>query len=57
MPALVSNVVRDSIADELSIEGGDIILSIDNQVMQDMIDYMYLCKTENLVLKIQNGLL
>ena len=42
MPALVSNVLSDSIAEELDIQKGDIILSIDGVKMQDMIDYQIL---------------
>ena len=53
MPALVSDVLPDSIAKELEIEKGDIILSIDGTKMQDMIDYRYLCKDEFLTVEIQ----
>ena len=38
MPALVSDVIQGSIAEELEIQKGDIILSIDGEKMQDMID-------------------
>ena len=40
MPALVSDVISGSIAEELQISQGDIILSIDGEKMQDMIDYV-----------------
>ena len=53
MPALVSDVIKNSIADELKIKSGDIILSIDNEKMQDMIDYKYLCANELITLEIQ----
>ena len=53
MPALVSNVLSDSIAEELDIQKGDIILSIDGVKMQDMIDYQYLCKNELITVEIQ----
>lgn len=53
MPALVSSVVSGSIAEELEIQKGDIVLSIDNEQMQDMIDYQFLCKSENIILTIE----
>ena len=39
MPAIVSSVETGSIAEELEIEAGDELLSIDGQKMLDMIDY------------------
>ena len=53
MPALVSDVLEGSIAKDLGIKKGDIILSIDNTKMQDMIDYQFLCKNELINLSIQ----
>ena len=53
MPALVSGVIENSIAEELEIEEGDILLSIDGEKLQDMIDYNFLCKSELLTLEIQ----
>ena len=53
MPALVSDVLEGSIAEELEISKGDIILSIDGEKMQDMIDYKFLCKNELITLEIQ----
>ena len=53
MPALVSDIIPNSIAEELEIEKGDILLSIDGEKMQDMIDYRYLCKNELITLLIQ----
>ncbi len=53
MPAEVSSVVEGSIAEELEIEQGDIILSIDGEKMQDMIDYKFLCANETITLEIQ----
>ena len=55
MAALVSDVVSGSISDELEIEKGDIILSIDKVQMQDMIDYQFLCKSEYLTLCIRKN--
>ena len=53
MPAVVSSVLADSIAEELEIETGDILLSIDGEKLQDMIDYNYLCKNELITVEIQ----
>ena len=53
MPALVSDVIENSIAEELDITAGDIILSIDGQKMQDMIDYKFLCKNELITLEVK----
>lgn len=57
MPAIVNKVVKDSIAEELEITSGDIILSIDDTEMLDMIDYNFLTKSDFLTLEIkkQNG--
>ena len=53
MPAIVNGVVEGSIAEELGIEKGDEILSIDNSKMIDMIDYNFLCKADLLTLEIK----
>ncbi len=53
MPAIVNGVVEGSIAEELGIEKGDEILSIDNSKMIDMIDYNFLCKSDLLTLEIK----
>lgn len=53
MPALISGVVDDSIAQELEIEEGDILLSIDGEQPQDLIDYRFMCKSELLTIEIQ----
>lgn len=53
MPAIVSSVIRDSIAEELEIQSGDEILSIDDMKMQDMIDYNFMCKSDCLTLEIK----
>ena len=53
MPALVSDVIDGSIAEELEISKGDIILSIDGEKMQDMIDYKFLCKNELITIEVQ----
>ena len=53
MAAIVSSVKDGSIAEELEIEAGDELLSIDGQKMLDMIDYGFYCKSELLTLEIK----
>ena len=53
MPAIVSEVLENSIAQELEIASGDEILSIDDMKMQDMIDYNFMCKSDFLTLEIK----
>lgn len=55
MPATVSDVIKGSIAEELEIAKGDIILSIDEMPMADMIDYNFMCKTDFMTLEIQKA--
>ena len=53
MPAIVSSVEAGSIAEELEITSGDILLSIDGEKPQDMIDYQFMIKSELLTIEIQ----
>ena len=53
MPATVNKVIENSIAEELEIEAGDEVLSIDDCPMQDMIDYNFMCKTDFLTLEVK----
>ena len=53
MPAIVNKVLENSVAAELEIEAGDEIVSVDENKMSDMIDYNYLCKSENLTLEVK----
>ena len=53
MSALVSDVISGSIAEELNIKKGDVLLSIDGEKMQDMIDYKFLCKNEFITIEVQ----
>lgn len=55
MPAIVSSVEAGSIAEELEIEAGDELLSIDGQKMLDLIDYGFYCKSELLTLEIKKA--
>lgn len=51
--AIVSNIEENSIAQEIGIESGDEILSIDDEKMSDLIDYNYLCKSEFLTIEVK----
>lgn len=53
MSAIVSKIEKNSIAEELEIQAGDEILSIDEQKMTDLIDYNFLCKGEFLTIEIK----
>lgn len=55
MPAIVSEVIEGSIAEELEIQSGDEILSIDDTEMQDMIDYNFLCKSDLITIEIKKS--
>ena len=57
MPAKVSGTIKGSIAEELEIKEGDILLTVDNEEPQDMIDYNFLCKGELITVEIlkENG--
>lgn len=53
MPAIVNSVIENSIAEELEIQKGDEILSIDGCEMLDMIDYNFYCKSDLLTIEIK----
>ena len=53
MPAKVSEVLKGSIAEELEIQPGDEILSIDDTQMLDMIDYNFMCKSDFLTIEVK----
>ena len=55
MPAIVSEILEGSIAEELEIQPKDEIISIDNTKMSDMIDYNFLCKSELLTLEVKKA--
>lgn len=55
MSAIVSKVEKNSIAEELEIQTGDEILSIDEQKISDLIDYNFLCKSEFLTIEIKKN--
>lgn len=43
---VIIRVEKDSIAEELGIEVGDILVDIDNQTVKDVLDYRYLIQSE-----------
>ena len=53
MPAIVSNVLKDSIASELELEKGDEIISINCAKPKDHINFHYMMYEENLDLEIK----
>lgn len=53
MSAIVSSVEPNSIAEELEIVSGDIILSINGEVPKDLIDYRFLMTSELIEIEIQ----
>ena len=53
MPAIVNGYVKGSVAQEVGLDKGDEILSIDGNSMSDLIDYNFLCKSELLTIEIK----
>lgn len=53
MPAIISGVIEGSIAEELEIEQGDILLTIDGQELSDLIDYRFYVASEELTITLQ----
>ncbi len=49
----ISRVLPGSIAEEMEIESGDILLTINGRLVKDIIDYLYLISDEYLELEIQ----
>ncbi|MDL2302543.1 radical SAM protein, partial [Lachnospiraceae bacterium OttesenSCG-928-D06] len=43
---IITEVFYDSIGEELGIEKGDILLSINNEPIEDVFDYRYLMQDE-----------
>lgn len=53
MSAVISEVLKNSIAQELEFEKGDKIISVNNTKMQDMIDYHFLINSENIEIEVE----
>ena len=49
---VVKDIVPGSIAEELEIEAGDILLKINDEEIEDIFDYQYLCEDEYIVVTI-----
>lgn len=54
MPAKITSIIKDSIAQELEIKAGSELLSINNTNLRDYIDYQYLTMNEYLEIEIKN---
>ncbi|MBQ9589288.1 MAG: DUF512 domain-containing protein [Butyrivibrio sp.] len=54
---VIGSIEPDSIAEELNIEAGDILLKINDQELEDIFDYQYLVQDEHLdvLIKKKNG--
>lgn len=53
MPAIISEVLEESIAQELDFQKGDKIISINGEKPQDMIDYRYMMCEEEIEIEIE----
>lgn len=53
MPAVISEVLKNSIAEELGFQKGEVILSINGHELKDMIDYNYLISDEEVEVEIK----
>lgn len=51
-PALITNVLPDSIAAEVGFEPGDAVVAINGTCPRDLIDYQFLCADEVLELEV-----
>ena len=52
---IISRVLPGSIGEELELEAGDILLSINDKPIEDVFDYRYLMNDEYVVLMIQKS--
>ena len=52
MDAVVKKVYENSIADEIGMEPGDIIVSIDGQKLKDILDFKFLSSSDEYELEI-----
>ncbi len=53
MAARITKVYENSIAAELGLEPGDVLLAVNGEEVHDVLDYRYLMNDEEIVLKIQ----
>lgn len=50
---IISKVYKDSIAEEIGIEVGDLLISVNEQPIHDIIEYRFLLSDEYLDVEIQ----
>ena len=55
MPAVISEVLEGSIAQELEIESGDKIIAVNGEKPRDMIDYRYMMCAEDIEVEIEKN--
>lgn len=55
MEQKIVGVDKNSIAEELGVRPGDVLLSIDGEPVYDVVDYEQLCAKENLLLMLRTG--
>lgn len=55
MGAIISDILKDSIAEELEFEKGDELVSINGEKPQDMIDYRYMICAEEIEIEIKKA--
>ncbi|MEG6521082.1 DUF512 domain-containing protein [Desulfotomaculum sp. 1211_IL3151] len=49
---LITDIDKDSIAEEIGIQPGDRLIAINDRPLQDILDYRFLCANEELIAKI-----
>jgi len=55
MHAIINNITEDSLALEIGLEKGDILLTLNGYPVRDVIDYMFYSRDDVLEIKIQRG--
>lgn len=53
MKNVIKEVLPDSIAEEVGIEVNDVLISINDNIIDDIIDYRFLSADEEIVLQIE----
>ena len=53
MEQIISSVVPGSIAEEMEIEPGDVLVSVNGQTPEDVFDYRYLINEEKVLVLIR----
>ena len=55
MYATINNINEGTIAQEIGLEKGDVLVSLNDNAIQDVIDYMYYSKDQSLEIKVRRG--